>query len=331
MKDLSIILPVYNGENYIERCIKSILQTAGVDYEIIIINDASTDHTETKIKKLENDSITIISLSENKGVSYCRNLGIEKAKGKYITFIDADDYIEKEMYSILLQKAQEEDLDVCYCNNYELFEKTGKIVKSKYQLKNKIVKQPEIMKLYLTDQISRACWDKIYKADLLKNNIKVEEELAVGEDILFVLDVMKESKKIGVVDSYFYYYVQQEKSVMHTISPKFLQFKKVIQKTLEKEYETMRLAYSTEYEYFQGEMLVRGIHSISTLANKENKKQAIQYMTELVDKKTLKQWIKNPYGSRLVKIEIQILLLFGIRMHLLLMPIYKYMRGKLRK
>lgn len=331
MKDLSIIVPVYNGENYIERCIESILQTEGLEYEIIIINDGSIDNTESIIKKVENDIITTISLPENRGVSYCRNIGVEKAKGKYITFMDIDDYIEKEMYPILLKKAQEEDLDVCYCNSNEVFEKTGQIVKSKYKLKNEILEQPEIIKLFLTDRISPSCCDKIYKLELLKGKIKIDEELAIGEDILFILDIMRESKKIGVVDSYFYYYVQQEKSVMHTISPKFSQFKKVIQKTLEKEYETIRLEHPKEYEYFQGEMLVRGIHSISTLANKENKKQAIQYMKELIDKPVLKKWIKNPYGSKFVKIEIQVLLLFGIRIHLLLMPIYKYMRGKLRK
>ena len=78
-------------------------------------------------------------------------------------------------------------------------------------------------------------------------------------------------------------------------------------------------------------MLVRGIHSVSTLANKENRKQAVEYIKQLLDKQILKKWVKNPYVSKFIKIEIQILLAFGVNIHLLLTPIYKFMRGKLRK
>lgn len=331
MKDLSIIIPVYNGEKYIERCIKSITQTTGITYEIIIINDASTDKTEEKIKQLKNKSIIKIALPQNKGVSYCRNLGIQKATGKYIAFSDVDDYIEKNMYETMVKEAEKNQLDVCCCNYYEIFEKTGKKVKSKYNLKNEIIYKPNIIKQFLIDEISPSCCDKIYKADLIKNNIKIDEELQIGEDILFILNVMNTCEKLGTIENYFYNYIQQEKSVMHTISAKFLQFEKVVEKTKNIEYEKMRIDNKEEYEYFEGAMLVRGIHSISTLVNKENKKQAINYIEQLRNKDILKKWIKNPYVNKFIKLEIKILLLLGTKMHLLLMPIYKYMRNKLRK
>lgn len=331
MKPLSIIVPVFNGEKYIKRCISSVMKTEKIEYELIIINDCSTDKTEQIVKEIKDENIKLINLQQNKGVSYCRNLGVQEAKGRYITFLDVDDCIEKDMYSVMVQKAEEERVEVCCCNYYEINENTNKKVKSKYQLKNEVIEQPEIIKLFLTDKISPACWDKIYRSDFLKEKIKVDEELAVGEDILFILDVMKQCKKLAIVDSYFYYYIQQEQSVMHKISPKFLQFKKVVEKTQSNKYKNIRNEYKQEYEYFKGAMIVRGIHSISTLANKENRKQAKEYINQLLDKQTLKKWVKNPYVSKFIKIEIQILLAFGVNIHLLLTPIYKFMRGKLRK
>ena len=103
-KILSIIVPVYNCESTIERCIDSILKSKYNNFEILIINDASQDKSKNIIESryLNNDRIEIINLSENRGVSFCRNLGIENARGEYITFVDADDYITESMYSNMM-------------------------------------------------------------------------------------------------------------------------------------------------------------------------------------------------------------------------------------
>ena len=96
MIKISAIVPVYNAEEYIERCLKSLIsQSIGSDIEIIVVNDGSTDRTQKILEsyKLKNDNIKIFSI-ENNGVSHARNLGIQYAKGEYITFVDADDWLD---------------------------------------------------------------------------------------------------------------------------------------------------------------------------------------------------------------------------------------------
>ena len=161
---LSIIVPAYNAEKSICRCIDSILKTSYKNYEVLIINDKSIDNTLEKLKsnyEIKNN-IRIIDLNENKGVSYCRNLGVKEAKGEYITFVDADDYISENMYSNMMKLVEEYDLDCCVCDYIEVFP-NGNTVKSKYSYKNKLLNNEMCIREYLTDRISPAVWDKIFK------------------------------------------------------------------------------------------------------------------------------------------------------------------------
>ena len=98
---ISIIIPVYNCEEYIKKCIDSIIEQTYKDFEVIIINDGSTDNTNYILNEYKNYSNIIIINQNNHGVSYSRNVGLEKAKGNYICFIDGDDYIDKDYLSTL--------------------------------------------------------------------------------------------------------------------------------------------------------------------------------------------------------------------------------------
>lgn len=328
---LSIIIPVYNGESTIFRCIDSILKSKYKNYEILIINDKSTDSTLNKIdcKYGLYENIRIIDLEKNEGVSYCRNLGVKEAKGDYVTFVDADDYISENMYFNMMKLVEEYDLDCCICDYIEVFP-NGNKVKSKYSYKNKILNNEMCIREYLTDKISPAVWDKIFKKSILER-VLFQNRLSVGEDILFCLNIFKISNKVYTLNEEYYYYEQQETSVMHIMSPKFLQFKEVENYISEKDLRFYEEKFKEEIKYFKSAMYMRGIHTITSLVNKENKKQALKYLYEFKNRKILKDYIENKYSNRFIKIEVINILLLGFRMHIKLSPYYVKAREMIRK
>ena len=111
MSDISIIVPAYNAEKYIEKCIESLIHQTKEELEFIIVNDGSTDHTEEIVKKYKDKRIKYFK-NKNQGIGKTRNFGIEKAKSNYIMFLDSDDYLEKRACEVMYNKAVQNDLDV---------------------------------------------------------------------------------------------------------------------------------------------------------------------------------------------------------------------------
>ncbi|HAB66354.1 MAG TPA: glycosyltransferase family 2 protein, partial [Firmicutes bacterium] len=114
---ISIIIPVYNGEKFIEDCINSILKQTYSNYEIVLVNDGSVDKTREIIESFDNEKIRLFNI-ENNGVSNARNFGIEHATGDYILFVDADDKIDNKTLEILINKQKEYDVDIIRYNGY---------------------------------------------------------------------------------------------------------------------------------------------------------------------------------------------------------------------
>ena len=334
MKDkaLSIIVPIYNCESTIEKCIDSILKSEFKNFEILIINDSSTDNSRNIIESryLNNENIKIINLNKNEGVSFCRNLGIEIAQGEYITFVDSDDYINEKMYTAMMNYIEKYDLDCCICDYLEIFPDES-IQKSKYSYSNRLLLREECINEYLIDNISPAVWDKIFKANILKENVKFNTKLKVGEDILFCLDFFYHANRIYTLNEVNYYYIQQEKSVMHVVSPKLLQFKDIVLNINEEELNYFKTMFQEEFNYFKSAMIMRGIHSLTMLYNKENKKEIINFLEILADKNVLKLQLKSKYTNKFIKLEVFIINHLGIKSHLLMKPIYIGGRKFLRK
>ena len=227
MKKLSIIIPVFNGEKFIKRCVDSVLNQSMYIDEIIIINDNSTDGTIEILEKNYSNlvNIKIINLKKNHGVSYCRNLGIEKSSGEYIGFVDSDDYVEVNMFEKMYNNAKDNNLDICICNFVEVNQQNR--IKSKYKNNEEILERDKSLEKYLLNKISPSVWDKIFRRKILKN-IKFNTKLIIGEDILFCLEAFYYSKKTGFVNDYLYNYIQNDNSAVHTISSKLLQYVDVI-------------------------------------------------------------------------------------------------------
>ena len=215
----SIIITAYNSEKYIKRCISSLLNQNFGDYEIIIIDDCSTDNTSNVIKNIKDKRINLIKLPKNKGVSFCRNLGLKKAKGKYIYFVDYDDFCE----TTLLKRAYDE-LKLHPCEvlffPYVLF-----VDEKQHAKRNNSSRSLKMLMAYnrpfniedvgesLLD-LNYEVWNKIFdKNFLLKNEIYFKEDLSFSEDLVFYCNFLKFAKKATYLadTGYFYRFVYKKK------------------------------------------------------------------------------------------------------------------------
>lgn len=212
MKKVSVIVPAYNVEKYIDRCIESLLKQTLDDIEFIIINDGSTDNTLKKINKyLPNDKIRLYDRS-NHGIGSTRNYGLNLAHGEYIGFVDSDDYIEPDMFEKLYNKVKQDDLDMAVCDYYKNFEETNKSVID-------IISDMDVRKIYnlkdnpyLFNQINLSPWNKLYKKDLINLNIENFSETLKYEDVPFVVRMLLTASSIGKVNVPLYHYVIHKNS-----------------------------------------------------------------------------------------------------------------------
>ncbi|WP_270446860.1 glycosyltransferase family 2 protein [Fusobacterium varium] len=219
MKKISVIVPVYNTEKYIKKCIRSIIEQTLKEIEIIIVNDGSKDKSLEIIKDLmkQDRRIKLIN-KENEGVSSARNSGIKMAKGKYIQFIDSDDWIEKEFLEKMYDFAEKENVDIVVSDYYEDYSNGKiKIKKGKKKSKKVIFNSKEYLRDFFYDDDAPAMWNKLFKTSLYKdNNIFYPENISIGEDLATIPKLIYFSKKIGYLREAFYHYIQNSQGVINT-------------------------------------------------------------------------------------------------------------------
>lgn len=204
---ISIIVPVYNSEKYLNKCIESILNQTHKNFELILINDGSTDSSLSICNKYANlDSRIVVISKNNEGAGLARNEGLKIAKGDYIGFVDSDDYISPNMYEKMYHSAIENDADIVQCGYLKVDEKDNIIAKSNYQ--NKIINQGELcFKEYCKRKnIDNYSPCKIFKRNILGNIYF--GNYSYSEDAYFIIQAFLNCKKLVVISSNFYYYVQ---------------------------------------------------------------------------------------------------------------------------
>lgn len=214
MPEISVIIPVFNTEKYIERCLESILAQGISNYEIIIVNDGSTDNSELVIKKFEKSYPEIIKYykKSNGGLSDARNFGVQKACGKYLCFIDSDDYIETKLFEKLNGYIQQNiDLIKYKCikvdGNYNEIERIdGPVFNTK-------TGSDAFTELYSKDVLIEPAWLYLYKRSFyMENNFS----FPVGkfhEDWALIPYVLIKAQTVVSTDIYGYYYVQSSNSI----------------------------------------------------------------------------------------------------------------------
>lgn len=202
MADISIIVPIYNAEKFIRKCVDSLLNQTKKELEFILINDGSTDSTHEILKTYKDKRIKYFK-NKNQGIGKTRNFGIEKATGKYIIFIDSDDYIEPTTCEELYNKAKEEKSDIVICDFFKVYDDGSQEEINLPSFKTtKLKDSPNILL-----DINLSPWNKIYSTKLIKdNNIRFAEGIKY-EDVPFVAEALDRANKIAKLDKKLNYYV----------------------------------------------------------------------------------------------------------------------------
>lgn len=209
---VSVVVPVYNVESYIDRCVQSIIDQDYSNLEIILVDDGSPDASGQLIDKfaLQDPRVQIIH-KENAGVSSARNTGLEVAKGAYIAFIDGDDYVEKGYISYLLNLAEQNDCDIAVSeNNFTSLNKKQVAVDEQRVVSAEYV----IEAIYLTS-INVAVWNKLYRHQFLKDhNLKFNEQYWYGEGMLFNIECLQYTDHVALGKKKIYHQVSNPNSAM---------------------------------------------------------------------------------------------------------------------
>lgn len=250
MPAVSLIIAAYNIENYIDRCLDSIINQSFKDIEIIVVNDGSTDSTLEKINYRvgEDRRIKIID-KNNEGISEARKDGFKQATGEYILFVDGDDYIDKETVKILYSKTIKTNYDIV-CFKYIIAFENGKM-ENQIQPQFDLSGEESFLKVLLTNQIKPSiCTKFIKRSFILNNNIPFPENIAFAEDLALSCTLAIYKPKVCLVDEHLYYYYNRDDSVTRKISPKVLETREAF-KFIYKELITNNLLdkYIDEYNY----------------------------------------------------------------------------------
>lgn len=211
---ISIIVPVYNVKRHLINCIKSIENQDYENWELIAIDDGSTDGSGELLDFLgkDNKHIKVLHI-QNAGVSNARNCGLDIAKGDYIGFVDSDDYIDSGMYSRLVDIALKENSDIVQCG-YKLVDSFyNPTVKNSKQAEH-IIGRKDIINNFCDKKINNSLCNKIFKRTVI-NDIRINTDYRTSEDGLFVYECCKKCKKITVIDAELYFYYQRIDSVTH--------------------------------------------------------------------------------------------------------------------
>lgn len=213
---LSIIVPVYNVEKYLAKCLDSILAQTFTDFEVIAVNDGSLDNCGKILDEysLKDSRIKVIH-KENGGVSSARNSALDVAQGEYIGFVDPDDYISVDMYEHLMNEAKSGDYDIVQCN-CALVGINGNISYYMDNIKSReYTDTKDMICAFFVNDIRDSSCNKIFKRNIT-TDVRFGRELRVAEDRLFVHDCLLNAKKIKITDKYCYYYVVSDSSVIHS-------------------------------------------------------------------------------------------------------------------
>jgi glycosyltransferase involved in cell wall biosynthesis len=213
---ISIIIPVYKVEEYLEKCIESVLKQTYTNLQIILVDDGSPDNCGKICDEYaKKDSRIEVIHKVNGGLSDARNVGIAKAKGKYIGFVDSDDYIKEDMYEILINLIKEYDADVSICNLYDVIDGKEYIRNNENGIQE--YSRLEILKEVLLDKnIQSYAWNKLYKKELFD-----EIKYPIGkkyEDIGTTFYVFEKCNKIVVTSKPEYYYLKRSDSLVNNVT-----------------------------------------------------------------------------------------------------------------
>jgi glycosyltransferase involved in cell wall biosynthesis len=207
--ELSVIIPAYNVEGFIEDCLVSVVGQNVGEVEILIVNDGSTDNTLEICKEFEREyeNIRVIS-QENQGLSGARNTGIRNARGKYISFIDSDDYVDITMFQSMMNILSSQQINIIVCGYKSINELREVVYESLQNTKwsDRILNSEEALEAFLYREIPEFAWGKIYKKELFERYKLLYPIDKNFEDGQVTIELLSKAERVYIMSSHFYYY-----------------------------------------------------------------------------------------------------------------------------
>ena len=314
---VTIVVPVYNVEKYLRKCLNSIVNQIYENIEIICVDDGSPDNSINILNEFaQSDKRVKIIRQENQGLSGARNTGINNAIGKYIMFIDSDDWIELNMVELMVNKIENENLDLVVCGNTNYY--VNKIKKQELtKLSSEIIYSgiDYFRQNYKKNYRFGNCWNKIYKLDLIKQKSIKFPIKRLYEDLLFVFQYIYFCKKVGIIKQSLYNYViSRDGAITNKINRDDLkdtlftleEIKKFLK--LENDYKLLNSIEFSEYMFF---WILRNSLFKFFLNNKYNQKEVGKIIKELKESKEYKEIAKYILrNSKNIKYKIFIIALY---------------------
>lgn len=266
-ESVSVIMPVYNAEKYVLKSVNSVLNQTYKNLELLVVNDGSTDSTESLLNQVQDERLKILTV-KNGGPARARNRGISEAKGEIIQFVDADDYLDVDALEKLLPHFNEQDYLV---TGYKTFEDGREVVTSVDRTGS--FSGEDIAEQYLDlfdKQYIKHLWNKLYRKSLLdKYNIQFHEQLKRGEGIVFNLDYLKRTRQAVFVDCPVYNHNDDNKeSITSRYLPEFVENTNKVFQTIS-EYLSVYLKEETYTDRLSQFYTERMIHYIQVLATSD--------------------------------------------------------------
>ena len=286
---ISVVIPAYNLAPYLERCIDSILNQTYTDFEILLVNDGSTDETGEICDKLALcDSRIRVFHKENGGVSSARNMALDNAKGDMISIIDGDDWVEPTLFEDAVNSMKQNNAQVFM---FEYFiDKNNESVKHSVSALKYGVLDTETALIRTISPDNRFAWSKIFQRELL-HDTKFDENLILGEDTLFICEIVARARNIFYSDNAYYHYIIRENSA---ITSAFKIKKMTGVEAYQKELELCKaLGFKVAEDYARAAIIDLGISLCQKASKSDVKKQAYK-----ITKKAIRNLIVKVISSK---------------------------------
>lgn len=303
---VSVVVPVYNAETTIEKCIRSIQNQTYKNIEIIVVNDGSIDNTLSICKNLQIDDTRIYIINQNNyGPSKARNNGIDASNGEFVIFVDSDDWIEKECIEIAVNTAIIENADIVLWNL--IFEKNNKsMINTPLKGSKRIIEKKEktniinMMLCYKSENENMSNLSitgpvcKLFRKNCL-NTCRFPENLNLGEDMVFLIDLIPSINKIVYLNEYFYHVNVRYNSLSHSFSEDYPMRKAEFVNTVLQEIAHININFQFIDKFIYNNYLtvVESCLFYSNKANYKQKIKLIQNFTESIDRKVDYKNIKH--------------------------------------
>lgn len=240
---ISIIMPVYNGVSWIGECIESIRQQTDTNWELLVLDDHSTDGTTELVLKLaEEDSRILPILRQKNGVSAARNEGLEKAQGEFVTFVDADDKLDTQMLSVLRTMLEQTESDLAVCDYYRwngkpdgIYNRSEELLKTDAERSENAARANKVLRVdgvrvynrseYVSDYLLRGntrCWSVLYRRSAI-GQIRFREDLSIGEDMMFLMDLLMQISRVSITEYRGYFYrINEQGAMLKPFKPSYM-------------------------------------------------------------------------------------------------------------